>query len=1060
MRRISMAVVMLVAIVLASTGGLRAQGEGSGTITGTVRDDSGAVVPGADLLVANEATGLRRTGISNEQGAFTFAALPVGLYNLSVEMPGFKKAVVEGIQLEVYSVVDHTLTLQVGEVSDTVLVTAEATVVDRRTAELGTVIGKELVEELPLNGRGFLQLAGIQAGVQDGNAAPGVAQWAYGPRQTSASISGTRVSSTSFVFDGIPFKEHFYGAPGALVQVDAIAEFKVQKGFFTGRGATPGVISVVTKQGTNVVHGSAWFFHRNDNLDARSFFEREIGEFRQHQWGFEVGGPVLKDKLFWYTSLEGLDSSRFNTQFLTVPSTAYLRGDFSSLSTPIMDPMTGEAFPNNQIPSNRIHKWAQLYMEDGLIPAPNLSVTANNFTGAAPTNQVDRKWIWRGDWQISDNDKVFARVIHSDSQLYASRINKGANVEYPLDGRNAVVNWTHVFANNLILDARAGLNRAVMSLAQNLERDTDPIWSERYGIRNINTTRTCNYAPGARMVGYSSFGGAGNCIVPVNNDLYYMADMSYTQGRHEMTWGMTIIDRFTQQLAASWTQGNFQFSGIITGNDVADFLLGHPENSTGAAAAGANRVSMWWDAYFEDRIRVTPNLSLTLALRYQVHPWLALEVGPEGGNYLDIMDFTRPRGGVIFGGPGSLIDTDFNDFAPRIGFAWTPTANQNFVLRGSYGVFYDETPGNDLAWDSSGPQNAFINNAISRDPRNPIDIGTLFKDPPVFDPDNFNEILDMSDPIGYVSLITNKRRSPYLQNWTLSIQNMLPGQVLLETAYVGSTGRKLSQRQELNRPLPQLGAAPFEQERRPWPNIGFNIQDAGAGMSDYNALQVTLRKSSSKLSFLMGYTWGKTTDWDSFGSVTTYRLTDTNNARSDWDMGHRLSFSWNYLLPKMEGQSGVIRNILGGWQFGGITTINSGLPITVGMSSDNSNTGSTYNARQPNRLRNGTKGTPTIEQWFNTAAFAENPLNTYGNSGRNILDRDGIINQDLALIKNWSLPMLPTEEGQLQLRFEFFNAFNHPNFGGPSSNIQSAAFGRVSGALSGRVIQAALKLYF
>ena len=368
--------------------------------------------------------------------------------------------------------------------------------------------------------------------------------------------------------------------------------------------------------------------------------------------------------------------------------------------------------------------------------------------------------------------------------------------------------------------------------------------------------------------------------------------------------------------------------------------------------------------------------------------------------------------------------------------------------------------GNDLAWDSSGPQNAFINNAISRDPRNPIDIATLFKDPPVFDPDNFNEILDMSDPIGYVSLITSKRRSPYLQNWTLSIQNMLPGQVLLETAYVGSTGRKLSQRQELNRPLPQLGAPPFEQERRPWPNIGFNIQDAGAGMSDYNALQVTLRKTGAKLSFLMGYTYAKTTDWDSFGSVTTYRLTDTNNARSDWDMGHRLSFSWNYLLPKMEGQPGLIRNILGGWQFGGITTLNSGLPITIGMSSDNSNTGSTYNARQPNRLRDGRKGSPSLEQWFDTAAFALNPLNTYGNSGRNIIDRDGIINQDLALIKNWALPMLPTEEGRLQLRFEFFNAFNHPNFGGPSSNIQSAAFGRVSGALFGRVIQTALKVYF
>lgn len=1077
MRRISMAVVLLVVIVLGSTGLLRAQAEGAGTITGTVRDDSGAVVPGADVAVSNEQTGLNRTGVSNDQGAFRFAALPVGLYSLSVELVGFKKAVVEHIRLEVYAVSEHSVTLEVGEVTDLVTVTSEAIQVDKRTAELGTVIQEELIEELPLNGRGFLQLAGIQAGVQSGDAAPGVAQWAYGAeRQTSAAISGTRVSSTSYVFDGIPFKEHFYGAPGAQVQIDAIAEFKVQKGFFTGRGQTPGVISVVTKSGTNEVHGSLWWFHRNDNVDARSFFDADLGEFRRHQWGFEVGGPAVKDQLHWYSSFEGLDASRFNTQFATVPSPAFLQGDFSSLETPVNDPLTGQPFPNNQIPSSRIHPFATQYLADGFIPTPNLAGTANNFTGAAPRDQKDRKWIFRADWNFTENDKLFGRVIHADSQLFNNSILSGQNVEFPLDGRNVVLNWTHVFSPSLVLDARAGLNRAVMSLAQNLERDSDPIWSERYGIRNINTGRTCNYAPRPSMVGYSAFGGAGNCIVPVNNDYYYMADTSYTTGRHELTWGFTYVDRFTQQLAASWTQGFFSFTGGITGNDVADFILGHPESATGASAGAANRASMWWDAYIEDRIRMTQNFSLTLALRYQVHPWLGLEAGPEQGNYLDYMDFARPRGGIFFGGPESLIATDYNDFAPRMGFAWTPGGSDDLVLRGSYGVFYDETPGNDLAWDSSGPQNAFINNAFSNDPRNPLDIGTLFADPPVFTPTGFNEILDVSAPIGYVSLITNERRSPYLQNWTMSVQKMFPGQVLFETAYVGSTGRKMSMRQELNRQLPRLGAPLFDQEDRPWPNIGFNIQDAGAGMSKYQSLQITVRKTSSNFTMLMGYTYGKTTDWDSFGSFTTYRLNDSNNGRSDWDMGHRLSLSWNYMLPGMDSNSAAVRGIMGGWQFGGITTINSGLPVSVRMSTDNSNTGTQFNARSPNRIGSGRLDNSTITKWFDTSAFELPPCdvsafgeefcqtsllsNTYGNAGKGILDTDGIINFDFALVKNFNLSMIPTEQGRLQLRFEFFNAFNHPNFRGPNSNIQSAGFGTVNGALQGRQIQFALKMYF
>src|SRR5262249_4426649 len=420
----------------------------------------------------------------------------------------------------------------------------------------------------------------------------------------------------------------------------------------------------------------------------------------------------------------------------------------------------------------------------------------------------------------------------------------------------------------------------------------------------------------------------------------------------------------------------------------------------------------------------------------------------------------RPRGGVIFS--ERPIEFDKNDFAPRLGFAWTPGGREDFVLRSSYGIFYDETPGNQLGWDAIGPERGAFSTAFSTDPRNPVQIPGLFPPAPPFVPVGYNEILDKGAPLsGMPTMFGPQRRQPYLQIWTLSIQKALSMHMVAEAAYAGQHGLKLSKRVEPNRPLPSATDTRPIGDRLAWVNFGGILMDDGIAMSHYNSLQLSLRRNTAGFSFIAGYTYSKDTSWDDYGPWKNYAIYDTGNGRTSWDVPHRFSFSWNYYLPSMLGQNGFVRQALGGWQLGGITSLESGTPFGVTMSTDRSNTGTIYSTRYPNRLRSGSLSADerTPQKWFDFSAFELPPLNTYGNSGSNILDSDGLINQDLALIKNFGLAFLG-EGGNLQFRAEFFNIFNHPNFRPPTANIQSATVGIVSSTLDARIIQFALKLHF
>ena len=1034
----------------------------TGAIGGRVVDSTQAVVPGAEVSAHNLETGLTRNGISNEEGLFRFPALPAGRYDLTVNMQGFKKVVISNIKLDVGSIVDQTVVLEIGQVTEQVTVEANINTVNTISPDLGAVVGEQMVRELPLNGRNFVQLAGIQSGVVPDTHGRSTAGGINRRSGIAVAISGSRPSSTAFIFDGIPFKEHFYGAPGTLQPIDSIQEFKVQKGFFTGRYDSAGVINLVTKSGTNRVHGTIWEFFRNDNFDARKFFDvGKLPEFRQHQYGFETGGPAIRNKLFWFASYEAVRFFRIGQGFATVPSLAWRNGDLSSVKTPVMDPLTGQPFPNNQIPSTRFAPFTKQFLDEGFIPppTPGRENLAFNYTGQAPTVQDDDKWVWRGDYVKSDKDKFFGRAIYSKSSLVARSPLKGLDDDTPLRGTNVVLNWTHVFTPRLLVDGRVGLNRSWMALALLPSRDTDPIWSQQFKINNINTSTLCNFPPSSDIAGIGRFGGRGDCIRPIDNDYYYMADLNYTRGKHQMAFGFTVVDKFIQQLAASWTQGAFSFTGAITGDGMADFLLGHPESAIGAAPGAPNRVSLWWDVYFEDQYRVSRNFSLTASLRYQLHPWFSVAGSTPADRTIHVFDPVRPGGGVTFG--EKVIDTDRNDWAPRLGFAWTPFGKDDFVIRSSFGIFYDETPGNQMGWDAIGPERGSFSSAGSTDPRNPVVIQGLFAPAVPFTLTGFNEALDKGTPIGLLpTMFSSRRRQPYLQSWTLSIQKALPKQMLGEVAYVGQHGLKLSKRVEPNRPLPSATDTRPLDQRRPWRNIVIVLMDDGIAQSHYNALQLSLRRTTANFSFIAGYTYSKDTAWDDYGPWKNYALFDPGNSRTNWDVPHRFSFSWNYEMPHLAGQNALVRHGLGGWQFGGITSIESGTPFGIGMSADRSNTGTVF-TKYPNRLRDGSLpgDQRTPDRWFDTSAFELPPLNTYGNAGANILDADGLINQDIAFIKNFALRSLG-EGARVQFRAELFNAFNHPNFRGPSSNVQASTFGRVSSTLDARIIQFALKLHF
>ena len=1063
----------------------------TGTILGSVRDQSGAAVPGVTITVADQATTLSRTTLSNEVGDYTVSLLPPGVYSITAELAGFRKAIQSDVALQVAQKARIDLVMEVGAADQSVSVTARAALTDTASAEIGTVVDTRKVHELPLNGRNFFGLTLLSPGsVQSRSTLVGQGLW-----EGAVHVSGAGSYANNYQIEGIDNNEHLTTAIKLNPSVDAIQEFRMQSSNYSaeyGRGGGAQV-NIAIRSGTNEFHGTVFEFLRNDNLDARNFFDRapKRPEFKLNDFGGTFGGPIVRNRTFFFFSYEGLRSGKGLTSTQTVPTLGHRQGDLSG-GPVIYDPATTrpdpnnpgafirDPFPNNLIPLNRINSTSRnmLIGDFALYPAPNSPGVVRNFSFAPTQINTKNQFVSKITHRLSDKDNLNLAWIYEDHPSI-----QPFSFTAPLPGFQSIINFenhnislseVHTFSPRVVNELRIGgsLYRDFFG-----EERSDIPYPDALPIYGV-VQRTGS--PRVSIAGFSITGTGTNLPQGRSNNNYQITDsLTYIVREHVVKVGIDI--RRAQQnggfIGPTNSRGMFSFTPRFTtdpqnrgttGQAMADFLLGYPT----VAVRGLGDLHQYfrntnWGGYFQDDWKITPDLTLNVGLRYEYNSppneienkianfWpdryatrTASAVAPDYPGLVYPHDPGTPDSGALFYG-------DKNNFAPRLGFAYRVFGRDDFVIRGGAGIFYYMIP-------QQYPSSQALNLPFLRTETFQSDLTF----PNLQFPDPFPAAL-ASFSVSPSSVIDKDYRDGYIQQFSLGIQKSLPRwDLVIQPAYVGSKGTKIIEFRQINQPRP--GPGPI-QLRRPFPEYGPMSMLESSSSSTYHSFQLRAEKRMSKgLSFLSSYTWAKLIDWGYTSMyegnqtvIDPYNVRASMRGRGTSDLRHRYVLSYLYELPFGRGKAlggsltGPLEKIISGWLLTGISTFQSGFPLTATLSFDNTNTGG---LNIPDRITNPQlpSSERSIDRWFDTGALALPPQFVQGNAGRNYLDAPGYKNFDIGLIKN----MRVGEDTLIQFRAEFFNAFNNVNFDPPDMVFGVQTFGRISSAGLSREIQFGLKVQF
>ena len=1060
--------VLLLVSLLVSTVSVEAQTH-RGTIRGTVTDASQAVIPAASLKLVNEETGEIRLGVSGAEGEFTLSALPPATYRLEVSVPYFA-TFSQRIVLRVNQELRRDVTLEAAPLSvPPEYIYSPVDELKKDSASLGTVIENRQVEGLPLDGRNFFELSLLVPGAAP--AAPGSAGSVRG--DFSFSVNGAREDSNNFLLDGVYNVDPKLNTFGVRPPVDAIREFETLTSTYDAAfGRSAGAqINVVLKSGTNEFHGSLYEFHRNAAFDARNYFapaSEPAPKYIRNQFGASLGGALVRDRTFFFVDYEGTRARQGITRLTNVPTLAERAGDFSQslLGRPI-DPFTGQLFPGGVIPPERINQIGRRIA--ALYPAPNRAAPFQNFV-SSPTERDDNdSFDLRLDHLVNSRSNLVFRYSFGDRQLFEPftgatfALVPGYGDDVTRRSQNLMLGETHIFSPAFASDLRFAFNRVASAVRQ---ENQGVSVNQAVGLPELSNNPRDYGLSFITVTGFSPLGHEGNNPQSsVTNTFQLLDTATYARGRHLLKFGADL--RAVQQNAFRDVQsrGFLQFSPFaqLTGNALADLLLGFPLVTGGARVDNAQHLrTESYNFFFNDSLRLTPRLTLSAGLRYEYNS-PAVDSEDRANIYDPATQTLVPVG--TGGVPRSGYEADRNNFAPRVGLAWTLGDEGETVVRAGYGVYYDQSP---LA-----PGEALYFNAPYFDfnlffPLRQFGLPLTLDNPfPAFFP------FQLPDS---ALAIQRDLRTPYMQHWNMNVQRQLGRSSILELAYVGSKGTKLLSARDINQPQPS--ALPPGLPFVPRPTASFddiNLLESRAS-STYHSLQARFQQRLSKgLSALASYTWSKSID-DASGFFTSagdanfpqnsYDLR-AERARSNFDVRHRLSVSYSYDLPFGKGRAwlkgdGWLSALLSGWQTFGIVTLQTGRPFTVALlpEIDNSGTGRSslgFGANdRPNLLRDPRLSRRTPEQWFDPTAFAFPAPGTFGNAGRNILEGPGYQNVNASLVKHTPLG----ERLRLQLRAEFFNLFNHPNFNLPDNFLGSPTFGRITSARDPRHVQFGAKLVF
>jgi Carboxypeptidase regulatory-like domain/TonB dependent receptor len=1058
-------------------------------MSGRVVDPTGAVIPNATIDVQNTGTGLARTVTSSESGEYVIPSLPVGAYRLKAVAAGFKTYTQSGIVLEGGQQARLDVTMQIGSTSETVQVDAQALQVDTSSASIRTEVDSTQLKELPLNTRDTLQLVTLVPGV--GNASTGV--YGQGASTGAASnsmpsavtdqrsgpmftVNGNRVNSSELSLDGAILVTALYNRPANLPNPDSIGEFSLLTNNFGAEygHASGGAFVAITKSGTNTFHGSAWEFLRNDALNARNWFAPAPAVkpiLKQNQFGVAFGGPVLRDKAFFFATYEGMRIHQVALQNFPSLTPAERTGDFSAVSTQLTDPSTGLPYPNNQIPQS---EWDPLSLGFMNTYMPVANPTTGLFAGQYSSPIIGDQFTGRADYRTTKRDLTyvrFFRINNTQPTFYSNNVSwdSFSNVNQGITVRD-----THTFTPNLIGDIGYSDTNLTTNGTQQGKLVSPLQMGGTYSIQSVSGH------PMSPLVNIAGIGAINSGWPDYENSALKQIDLklSWAKGKHLWRFGfLGFHEAENLNYADNSTAGEPTFSGSITGNSLADFLIGRPVSFYQRTPYVMDEKGMTYGMYVQDDFRVSSRLTLNLGMRYDLAvPWT--EAGLHSSTVVFSSSFHSTRfpsaaPGMAFAGdpgiPDGLMFMDKTDFAPRLGFAYDVFGDGKTAIRGGYGIFYNPPGSITLENTNQGPPFSAVMSFYPNTFSDPY--GTTYTDP-------FPYTLNPSNPF-FVYPAEEFAPDPHIKNafvqqFNLNVQHEFPKDFMVQAGYVGSLGDRLWYGHEVNyAPYAPGATAANAQSRRLFePQYFADIaRTSDIGYSNYNSLQVTARKRlSAGYTMQLAYTFSKSLDTGSYPDSDSTTLQDPSNpltgeyARSDFNQKQlfRLNGVWD--LPQFKNL-GLMRYAIGGWELAGILNYSSGTPFSVNTGSEADWLGPSWDTGnlRLNQLHGACVGCGNRKQWtttgyFDPTAYVTPPYGTFGNSGRNSLTGPAYFDTDMSFVKNF--PFLKRAESKINFRADIFNLFNNVPLNNPANSNSSPVFGQITSAGNAREVQLALRLEF
>ena len=1139
------------ALLLMFAGTVPLRADITGSLLGSVVDPSGGVVPGALVKATNLDTNVAHETKSNTAGQYRLLSLAVGRYKLEVTASGFRTFAVSDIVLTVDEQRQINATLQVGDLTSKVEVVATTAQVETTSTQLGDVIEQKKILSLPLNGRSFIDLLGLQAGVAPASTGSAGSSLAVSGNLSSGqvSVNGQRETANAFLVNGGDVNESRTMGAAVIPNLDSVAEFRlITNSFDAEYGRFSGsIMNAVTKSGENRFHGSAFEFLRNNDMDARGFFDPTRAALKRNQFGYAVGGPLIRNKLFWFTDYQGTrEIEGASSGMVLVPSEAERGGQFSpstfstagqpqvvngnywaqvltqrlgygvSAGEPYsFDGCTDPAncvFPNGKIPTAAYSKVATNMMK--YIPSANIG--SNHYSSAAANGRINDDKAGQKIDLITQNRGTWSLYYYFDDSTNFSPQSTsfpGFFVTTPTRAQQMIASNTWTFGPTAVNEFRASYHR--MASVQGEPGGEQASLSDLGFATGANTlginfsgTGSFKYVPFVQLTDFN-FGSSVSTTGQYNNTYHVSDTFSKVSNKHNLKMGGEF--RYLQINERNlWAPaGQFAFDGGETGNSFTDFLLGAPTSYTQASTQMLDSRTRYGGAFIQDSIRVKPNLTVNLGLRWEVSmPWYdtqdrieTLVPGLQSTVYPN-----APKGYVFPGDPGiprTLAPTDYLNFAPRVGLAWSPSASSGILhtlfgdpgktsIRAAWGMYYTAVEDMTMFWEVGDPPYGLYWTNYA-----PVMFDQPFQTRatgasqgqhfPFIFPTPGDKTLDFSNylPLSYTPGYWYKNHQPYSEHYNVTLQRALSSSMALTLAFVGNQSHRLLTSIDSNPGDPALcmslmgsGVMAGTPEcgeygentvytrpdgtlvngtRTPFGNdFGTNAYMKTTANSNYNSFQATLERKAKNMTFLAAYTWAKSIDNSSgFYSYTNFSNYRLSRSLSAFDIAHNFVASYVWAIPFDTLFQHAPKRLTTGWTLSGITRLASGFPVGIGQSGDRTLTGNQGGVELPDLIGKVQFEDPKKpgNRYFDTGAFQISQIGVFGDSNRAFFHGPGFENFDLSVAKTTQI----TESVGLLIRAEFFNAFNHTQFDNPSGNISSDNFGIVTQARSPRIGQVSAK---